>query len=69
MRFIDDDHIFFVFQGEIVQQGVGRFAGLFIGEVTGVVFDPLAHARRLHHLQVELATLLEPLCLYDLSVG
>ena len=47
--------------GDKLKEGRGRFARRAASQIARVVLDPVAGARRLHHLQVEAGALFQPL--------
>ena len=52
--------------GQVLHQRRGRLARFPAGEMAGVVLDPRAVAHLLHHLDVEVGPLLQPLRLQEL---
>ena len=54
--------------GQVIEQGRRRLAGLASGEIAGVVLDPGAVPQLLHHLDIELGALFQPLGLHQFVV-
>ena len=65
VAFVDEDHRVF---GQVFEQGGRRLAGSAAGEIAAVVLDAGAGAGGHHHLDVELAALLEALGLEQLAL-
>ncbi len=64
VRLVEDHQEVF---GEVVDERRRRLAGLPVREVARVVLDAVAEAHLLHHLEVVLGPLLEPLLLEEAS--
>ena len=46
---------------EIIEQSRGRFTRFSSGQMARIVFDPVTIAQLLHHLEVKIGALLDPL--------
>gem|GEM_PF-2367954 len=66
MRLVDDRQ---EIPGEIIEEGVGRLAGLPPAEIEGVILDPRAIPEFPEHVQVEEGPFLETFRLDDPSAG